>query len=123
MHTKQLHIISFQPIKATPRLKLSTPLSRDRRRGANANLSTAASYDQRSAEQQNSAGHWRCGRCSQRGRGGAQDKAQATHDYRLSADQQNTIGQWRDGRCLEHGFEVTKKTAQAARYYRLSADQ
>jgi TPR repeat protein len=83
----------------------------------------AAKYYRLSADQGNSQGQFRYGRCLEHGIGVAKDSAEAAKYYKLSANQGNSHGQVSYGRCLEFGTGVQKNIAVAARYYGLATEQ
>jgi hypothetical protein len=87
-------------------------------------LAVAVRYYRLVAKQGYTGGQCNLGNCFAKGKGVAQDEAEAVRHYcRLAAEQGDASAQFNLGCCFASGQGVAQDEADAVRYYRLAADQ
>jgi TPR repeat protein len=91
--------------------------------GVSKDVAEAAKYFKMSADQGNSEGQWRYGRCLFGGCGVPKDLAEGAKYLKLAADQGQADARYEYGRALRIGRGVAKDPVEAAKYSRLAADR
>ena len=92
-------------------------------KGVTKDLTKAAEWYQKAAEQGLGSAQYQLGRCYEGGHGVTKDLTKAAEWYRKAAEQGLGLAQYQLGRCYEGGHGVTKDLTKAAEWYQKAADK
>ena len=92
-------------------------------KGVTKDLTKAAEWYRKAAEQGLGSAQDQIGRCYEGGYGVTKDLTKAAEWYRKAAEQGLGLAQYHLGRCYEGGHGVTKDLTKAAEWYQKAADK